>query len=125
MSREIKFRVWDKESKVYREGDYSLGVKSGEVRGIYGGGFPEMEVEQFTGLLDKNGAEIYEGDIFDCIYKDHCKDHKFVVEYSESQSRFFLKRVGGQCKQNSVDQFVSDVARYGILGNIHQNPELL
>jgi hypothetical protein len=66
MNRQIKFRVFDTITKKYltpKGGDYSLGVLSGEVRGKYGEKFPEMIVEQFTGMYDKNGKEIYEGDI--------------------------------------------------------------
>lgn len=66
MNRQIKFRVFDTMAKEYvtpSGGDFSLGVLSGEVRGIYGEKFPEMIVEQFTGMYDKNGKEIYEGDI--------------------------------------------------------------
>lgn len=79
-----------------------------------------------TGPLDKNSVEIFEGDLFNCIYQsDGCTEHIFQVVYSKESTKFVLKRIGKPCQQTCVVQTVSDVSRYEIIGNIHENPELL
>ncbi len=54
--REIKFRAWDKYKKfMYEIGRLDFPINSPD--------YENIEIMQFTGLLDKNGKEIYEGDI--------------------------------------------------------------
>ena len=110
--RTIKFRVFNIKTKKYMTpngGDYSLGVLSGQVRGIYGEKFPEMIVEQFTGLHDKNGKEIYEGD----IVTDGVGKYKIIYD---------LKLAGYQ----PYCIFRDEPENYcEVLGNIYENPELL
>ena len=69
-------------------------------------------VGQYTGLKDKNGTEIYEGDT----------DDKQVVEYWSGQLivGWYLK-----CKYTGDTGYFSPLDKFEVIGNIHDNPELL
>ena len=121
MTREIKFRAWDKITKQW----HYWGLNVSET-GAYFTAPPHSQLEhcQYTGLKDKNGKEIYEGDIFDCIYYSDGCNHKNEVMWVNQTARFHLKGHGG-CQQKFVAQGVFDMTRKAIIGNIYENPELL
>lgn len=133
--RDFKFRAWDKSRNEWSQQSFAID-QSGELHmwkqqsnsPNYSYGHTDLHpvICVYTGLTDKNGVEIYEGDIFNCIYKrDGHNDHVYSVEYSEAYTRFGLVRHGERCPQDGVVQTILDVARYEVIGNIHENPELL
>lgn len=74
-------------------------------------------VGQYTGLLDKNGKRIFEGDIMRGVLGD------FVVKYYNSGAGFGWENVYD--KNNWGESFTGFADEYEVIGNIHDNPELL
>ena len=60
---ETKFRAYCTKSKKFLKGDFSLGIESGQFRGKYGEVFEDVILQQFTGLKDIYGNDVYEGDV--------------------------------------------------------------
>ena len=115
--REIKFRAWDKETKSM----------------IYNPlGFPELyptnELMQYTGLKDKNGQEIYEGDILNS--KNNGSDGCDVWDYQDFVNLIVMWDNKICCFTGLPDTYngnksVHNIKRIEIIGNIHENHELL
>ena len=82
-------------------------------------------VGQYTGLCDKNGREIYEGDIVRAINHDGPKKN-FIVTWSEK--RWYLEKRNGAWYDNG-DYYRGDDIHWGretsVIGNVHEHPELL
>jgi uncharacterized phage protein (TIGR01671 family) len=84
---------------------------------------------QFTGLSDKNGVEIYEGDILlDVEFDENGNDisGKFQVVYDSSKCQFSIDnsfKKDGSSLVNFVEYF--GIENLEVVGNIHDNPEML
>jgi uncharacterized phage protein (TIGR01671 family) len=119
--REIKFRIWDSKNKrfVYFEGIFNK--LDNNLIGEIG--------QQYTGLKDKNGKEIYEGDILEIW-----DGRKLPVEFGEYFTGF-ERRDSHNGWYLASNKAISDIAlderyaveEYGVtvVGNIFENPELL
>ena len=130
--REIKFRAWDKSSKVIREVSninwfdelvYLDEKTSGE--GVRRS-LDDVDLMQFTGLLDKNGIEIYEGDILRCSRDYWDKTRNLVVEWhTDCWSLLNTDDPVGSEVMNHNSSFNVPEYEREVIGNIYENPELL
>ena len=129
MNREIKFRAWDKELKMM---DYDFYIHSSGKQYQFATrnyDTPHIEIEpcvlilmQYTNLKDKNGIEVYEGDILlnrngETGYVAYLpQEAGFVVVLKNRDYRIGHRNTGEgyDCLYNHI-----------IVGNIYKNPELL
>lgn len=117
MNREIKFRAWDKKGKFMEivddlqmfNNNLNVGLPSNE----YFLGEDDVELMQYTGLDDKNGKEIYEGDIVkyeNMTGKIMFLNGSFIMSNFEETEEWELGVINAEIE---------------VIGNEYDNPELL
>lgn len=116
--REIKFRVWDKFNKNMcntLEIDFNKKSVTVMFRNVLANKFEfdEVELMQYTGLKDKNGKEIYEGDLLPALYGPQ------LVQWNEDSACW------DGVRENGYDTPSSWCSQREVIGNIHENPSLL
>ena len=116
--REIKFRAWDGEKMIY---DMRLSAKE-YAEGVRVCSWPGYEFMQYTGLTNKLGQEIYEGDIL----SDGGKI-KGEVAFGEWNCSCCDGVFGYYLDTNKAEGYADfrSSFRYEVVGNIYENPELL
>jgi len=127
MKRAIKFRVWDNRfRKMYSDGisvqaDGAFYLERPDHDGngieIAESEHGELAIMQFTGLLDKNGKEIYEGDLL--RYKT---SPVYTVVFDSSAWKVAARSPDGVGFTLNLNERTNI---FEIIGNIHENPELI
>ena len=130
-NREIKFRAWDKKDKeMYYDiqkgieftdlSHYTFDEFLGYPEGM--GDYHKWEVMQYTGLKDKNGKEIYEGDIWGEERVGKTEEATGVVKFDKDMLAYIVNQTNGGWIY--LHEYTSKFNRI-IIGNIYENKELL
>ncbi len=129
----IKFRVWDKETKSmwnierwHVEDEYFDLIEPDKSVADHNAKRAwrkqsDVIIMQYTGLFDKNGKEIFEGDIVEIIY-DY-EPFTGVVVYDLGETDF--KATNGNEDYGNNFQYLTVGESIEVIGNVHQHPNLL
>lgn len=124
--RALEFRAWWKDTKRFLDGDEWYMTCSG-AKYLHDAVMPYKDdnfiIEQYTGLKDKNGQKIFEGDIV--RYGRHLRG----IVPPESRTEIVSWRSGEEeyypCCTTSGFSLPYSEDGYEVIGNVHENPELL
>ncbi len=136
MSREIKFRAWDKNQEimfVYSPTADPFYIKfNGKIvdidhEGEEGQSWSHLILMQYTGLKDKNGKCVYEGDVLNIVVPKFNNSTVYLVSFW--YGRWVLVHpptcgveVEGECMTDALFHFKPEDLK--VIGNLYENPEL-
>mgnify|MGYP002507770449 CR=1 FL=1 len=122
MNRPIKFRVWDKrENKGMHTQNMLYDAQLHHLWQDFVD-YPGYELMQYTGLTDKNGKEIFEGDIIIDTQKQ-----KYEIIFDENYARYDIKVCGENKLRGQTSYFtqIYEKKHIEVIGNIFEHSELL
>ena len=123
--REIKFRAWDKQAKqmcsviclnCLRNDEHIVRDSKGQ---IYNQAARNLILMQYTGLKDKDGVDIYDGDITLTNPKGY--EYRYVIRWNNDHGCWSAYR--GDVPWGQLDGAEAEDSE--VIGNIHQNPNLI
>ncbi|HAQ4311031.1 TPA: DNA-packaging protein [Enterococcus faecium] len=131
-----RFRAWNKKTQSFIDyGDLVLDLRSGK---IYAGDIglvestidvtDQIELMQSTGLKDKNGVEIFEGDVVSVSVRngfDYLDNKVCIVKNSIDYSGLVCATVDEDLEYQIFNTELFEEYTYEVIGNIYENSELL
>lgn len=145
--RTIKFRIWDGEDMLpmgdsieFRNALFHKIRVTHKYDDLREPDCKDFHLMQFTGLKDRNGKEVYEGDVVRIVFNQNANsyngsnvnltEHICIVEYNAAMAGFCLRNTTDKTPNKHNFKVISfnhyrlrDVKE--IIGNVHENPELL
>jgi len=115
--KELKFRIYSFVSKYFIYFDVYEGVPQGIAGGV-------SEPQEYTGLKDKDGKEIYEGDIVQYNQNSSYDNMDFIAKWSDDKLGFIFQSNSGEQLVNQTPH-LNRFKHLEVVGNIFENPELL
>ena len=121
-----KFRAWIKTENCFADYIESIRFYINEIDLCWGGicesdcfDFKDVILMQSTGLCDKEGTEVFEGDI---LHHQIQTEYTFIVKYDKDKGRWYGD---GLSRTYRIDITKEFLPYYKVIGNIYENPELL
>ena len=122
-----KYRVWDSVKKKFVEHFFitdnglicNMEKPTSEHKLIIPVEKSELILMQSTGLVDKEGTEVFEGDI---LHHQIQTEYTFIVKYDKDKGRWYGY---GLSRTYRIDITKEFLPYYKVIGNIYENPELL
>lgn len=120
----LQFRFWDETEEKFVDGlDYAVDQWGNVVPRMSGGYYADIVLQRYTGLNDKNGKQIFEGDIVRLLDDELCYEVKFAEEYAA-----FTVYLHPSNKKLDITDLMCDIWSVDdreVIGNIFENSDLI